>query len=75
MADTLQEHREPTLIRESYWLEYAREYASETVDPCNEGVPTRWPFNHIDWEEAAEELATDYDDVVLNGVTYKIRSS
>ena len=42
-----------TLIRESYFEMYAREFAE---DVCDMKQADKWPFNCIDWEQAASEL-------------------
>lgn len=64
------EHGE-TLIRATYWVEYAQQLA----DDCGM-VPSGlgWPVRHIDWEAAAEELRIDYSEVDYDGVPYYIRS-
>ena len=54
-------------VRDSYFVQYARELADDIVPYA--GVP-RWPFNCIDWQEAADELQQDYYDVDFDGVTY-----
>lgn len=59
-----------TLIRDSYFEEYAREQASE-FDALHCPV---WPFTCIDWEKAADELKQDYTSVEFDGVTYWVRS-
>jgi hypothetical protein len=60
-----------TLIRDSYFEEYAEELAEDTgMVKGTEG----WPLNHIDWEAAAEELQNDYFQVDFDGVTYWIRN-
>lgn len=60
-----------TLIRDSYFEEYAQELAEDTgFIKGNEG----WPLNHIDWEAAADELKNDYFSVDFDGVEYWIRS-
>lgn len=58
-----------SLIRDSYFEEYARELAEDTgmVDEC-----AAWPVRHIDWTAAADELKGDYTEVDFNGVTYWI---
>lgn len=61
-----------TLIRESYFQEYAEDYAREVFGIREEDM-LRWPFCHIDWDEAAEELKTDYTEVDYDGVTYYVR--
>lgn len=58
-----------TLIRDSYFAEYAQEMAEEV-----ETIPECWPFNCIDWKQAAEELKYDYFQVDFDGVKYWIRS-
>ncbi|WP_331694606.1 hypothetical protein [Pandoraea sputorum] len=59
-----------TLIRDSYFEDYARELAEDCgmVNP-NAG----WPNNCIDWAQAASELQQDYTAVEFDGVTYWIR--
>jgi hypothetical protein len=59
-----------TLIRDSYFEDYARELADDI------GAIDRkagWPNNCIDWEKAASELQTDYSTVDFEGVTYWYR--
>lgn len=72
------------LIRESYFEEYAKELAREVAGiesgpsydrqhvPFDK-ITESWPFRHIDWEAAADELRTDYNEVEFDGVTYLIR--
>jgi len=59
-----------TLIRDSYFVDYAKQLAEE-IDAIPE-FPT-WPTMHIDWEAAADELQADYTDVEFDGVTYWVR--
>ena len=59
------------LIRESYFKEYAEELAEE-VDSISED--TLWPYNHINWEQAANKLKFDYFGIDFDGVTYWIWS-
>lgn len=59
-----------TLIRESYFQEYAEQMA-EDIGAVNSEA--RWPNNHIDWKSAAEELKQDYTEVDFDGVAYLIR--
>ena len=58
------------LIRDSYFEQYARELAEEigAIDS-----DAKWPARCIDWEQAAEELQTDYTAIDFDGVTYWIR--
>ena len=59
-----------TLIRNSYFEDYAQELAEECglVD-----VDAKWPNNCIDWGKAACELQWDYSSVDYDGVTYWYR--
>ena len=60
-----------TLIRDSYFEDYARELAEDIgAIPKDAG----WPAYCIDWERAASELQMDYTSVEFDGVTYWIRS-
>ena len=59
-----------TLIRDSYFEDYARELAEDIS-----AIPSdnKWPCTCIDWKEAAEELQQDYTSVEFDGVTYWVR--
>lgn len=60
-----------TLIRDSYFEDYARELAEDIgAIPKNLG----WPCNHIDWEGATNALKMDYFSVEFDGVEYWIRA-
>lgn len=61
-----------TMVRDSYWEEYAQEVANDLgyMDAENAGS---WPFNCINWERAARELQMDYSSIDFDGVTYWIR--
>lgn len=58
------------LIRDSYFTEYAQNLAEELgyIQPN-----VTWPYNCIDWDEAADELKVDYTSVEFDGVTYWVR--
>lgn len=58
------------LIRDSYFKEYAKEFAWE-IDAIDKD--STWPNNCIDWEQAANELQSDYTSIEFDGVTYWIR--
>ena len=60
-----------TLIRDSYFEEYAQELA-EDIGAINKDAT--WPNNCIDWEKAARELQYDYSLVSFDGVDYWIRA-
>lgn len=59
-----------TLIRDSYFEDYAEELA-EDIGAINREAS--WPNNCIDWERAARELQQDYSSVEFDGVTYWYR--
>lgn len=63
-------HDGATLIRESYFQEYAKQLA-EDLGAIDRNAA--WPLNCIDWEEAADELKADYTEVDFDGVTYFVR--
>lgn len=58
-----------TLVRGSYFQEYAQELAED----CGFSTGNEWPARCIDWEQAARELQWDYSSVEFNGVTYWYR--
>lgn len=60
-----------TLIRESYFETYAREYMEETGS-----IPSDLPeiiANNIDWEGIAEDLKVDYTSIAWDGIIYYVR--
>lgn len=57
-----------TLIRDSYWIEYTQDLASECYT-----LPDTWPFRCIDWKQAARELQYDYTYVEIDGEIYWFR--
>ena len=63
-------HHGETLIRDSYFREYAQDLAEECglINP-----DAHWPNDCIDWDRAARELQVDYFPVDFDGVTYWIR--
>lgn len=62
-----------TLIRDSYFEDYAREFAEDAGMLKGLKGDESWPFNCIDWEEAADQLKQDYFSVDFDGVYYWIR--
>lgn len=60
-----------TLIRDSYFVEYAQELA-EDIGAI--GRDNQWPLYCIDWEQAARDLQMDYTSLDFDGVTYWARS-
>lgn len=60
-----------TLVRDSYFESYARDLAE---DMSGEAIRNAsWPFNHIDWDAAAEALKIDYTEIDFDGVAYYAR--
>lgn len=59
-----------TLIRDSYFEEYAQELAEDIGSVTGS---EQWPHNCIDWERAARELQMDYTSVEYDGITYWYR--
>lgn len=59
-----------TLIRDSYFEEYARDLA-EDIGAIDRDAA--WPLSYIDWGGAARALRMDYFSVEFRGVTYWIR--
>ena len=60
-----------TLIRRSYFKDYAQELAEDTGFLPKDHT---WPCYCIDWDQAARELEHDYFTVDFDGVEYLIRS-
>lgn len=58
-----------TLVRDSYFQDYAQELAED----CGFACGNEWPARCIDWEQAARELQMDYSTVEFDGVTYWYR--
>ena len=59
-----------TLIRDSYFKEYAQQLADDIGAIDSDAT---WPCNCIDWDEAARQLKQDYTGVEFDGVTYYVR--
>ena len=57
-------------IRDTHFTEYVRDESEYYQDYDTEA----WPFRHIDWDAAAEELKTDYFHVDFDGVDYWYKS-
>jgi hypothetical protein len=60
-----------TLIRDSYFTDYAQELAEDCGLVNHE---SEWPARCIDWDQAADELKQDYFSVDFDGVEYWIRA-
>lgn len=59
-----------TLIRDSYFEDYAQELAEDIGAVDREA---NWPNNFIDWEAAAEALQQDYTSIDFDGEDYWYR--
>lgn len=57
-----------TLIRDSYFEDYARELAYDIHGARMSDA--QWPFTCIDWEAAVRDLQIDYTSVEYDGITY-----
>ena len=69
-----------TLVRDSYFKDYAKEEAEGMglVSMQAEGMglvsmQAEWPYTCIDWDAAAAALQQDYSQVDYDGVTYWFR--
>lgn len=61
------------LIADDYFEDYAKELATDLHGSAVE-ESAGWPFNHIDWEAAAESLKDDYTELnEVNGATFWVR--
>ena len=59
-----------TLVRESYFEDYAQEFA-EDIGAISHDL--QWPLYCIDWERAADDLRMDYTELDFAGITYYAR--
>lgn len=58
-----------TLIRDSYFTDYAKELLTDCGD-----LPKDLPwYVVIDWDATAEHIKSDYAEASFNGVTYWVR--
>lgn len=58
-----------TLVRDSYFSEYAQELVQDIGDMPN-GIPS---YIVIDWEATADNIKADYTSVDFDGVEYWVR--
>lgn len=59
------------LVRDSHFETYAEELAEELGLTHDD---QRWPYTHIDWAAAANDLKQDYSEIEFDGVTYWVRA-
>lgn len=50
------------LIADWYFTTYAEDFA---MDCFGVSDVANWPYNHIDWERAANELMIDYSEIII----------
>lgn len=70
-ASTEHWHHGARLISEEKWEEFARQYAQD-VHGLTPQMDSQWPFTHIDWDEAADELKEGFLEVQFGDYTYYI---
>jgi hypothetical protein len=59
-----------SLINADYWEDYCRQMAEDM-----DGIDTNnWPYNNIDWADAAEDLRVDYTTITWRGQDFYVRS-
>jgi hypothetical protein len=58
-----------TLIRDSYFTDYAQ----ELLEDCGDIPKNLPPYVHIDWEATARDIRVDYSATEIDGVTYWYR--
>lgn len=58
------------LYADHYFPEHAKQYADDVHDLERQ---TRWPFNHIDWRAAADDLKADYTSIEIGSTEYWYR--
>jgi hypothetical protein len=56
-----------TLVHENYFKKYAEQYADD-IGAIDRNA--KWPVNCIDWDEAAEQLRSDFSEVAIDGAAY-----
>lgn len=65
LKDLRDECGDAEFINDSYFEEYAENQARDCYD-----IPEHWPYNCIDWADAAKELQVDYQSVDFEGGTF-----
>lgn len=63
-----------TLVHEDYFTQYAQQLAEDLGYTGRNVEGQTWPFNHIDWEAAADHLREDYTEFQWQGETYLARA-
>lgn len=60
-----------TLVHDSHFVDYAQELARELHG--SRVIDQEWPYNCIDWDEAAELLKQDYTEISVGEHSYWVR--
>lgn len=60
-----------SFIAESYFKDYARDYAEDIHG--NALSDAQWPFDSIDWDDAADSLQMDYTMITVDGSDFWYR--
>ena len=60
------------LVKDSYFVEYAQQLASDMHG--TRACDSSWPFNCIDWDQAANLLKQDYTEISAGGESYWVQS-
>lgn len=61
-----------TFVLDEYFEEFAQDEA-DSLGLVDYDKRHQWPYNHIDWAEAAEELKNDYEQLTVGIHTYWVR--
>lgn len=70
--ETVAHQYDPILIRDTYFVTYAQEFA-ESIGAIDREQD--WPANHIDWDAAADSLKMDFSEYNIGEYTYYGRQS
>lgn len=54
------------LYADHVFIDHARELAED----INPDTVDEWPYTHIDWDAAADDLKNDYEEFIIDGVPY-----
>lgn len=71
--DQIEGFEDETLIREDEFTDYAEEMARDVCGLTSDQMNS-WPLTSINWDDAADDLKQDYEEVDFDGITYLIRA-
>lgn len=69
--DDISTYKDEYLISEHYFEHHAAELAEDLGLVDRNAI---WPYNHIDWSAAAEDLKQDYVTISIGSEDYYVRS-